>query len=211
MPTDISIVYADDTLVVINKPAHLLSVPGRGANKADCASTRVQHHYPNALIVHRLDQATSGLMVLARGPDMQRSLSHLFATRQVHKKYLAIVLGLVALDEGVIDLAIGADWPARPRQKIDLLQGKPALSRYRVLSRDLQQHTSRLALEPVTGRTHQLRVHLSAIGHAIVGDQLYSKPELATGQARLLLHAKQLAFQHPVTHASMAWTIEENF
>ncbi len=211
MPTDIPIVYADDALIVINKPAHLLSVPGRGADKADCASTRVQKHYPSALVVHRLDQATSGLMVLAQGPAMQRALSHLFATRQMHKEYVAIVHGIVLLDEGVIDLPIAADWPARPRQKIDLLQGKAAITRYRVLSRDLNQHTSHLSLQPVTGRTHQLRVHLSAMGHAIVGDRLYSSPKLALSQDRLLLHAKHLAFDHPVSHEAMAWTAAEDF
>jgi tRNA pseudouridine32 synthase / 23S rRNA pseudouridine746 synthase len=211
MPTDIPIVYADDALIVINKPAHLLSVPGRGADKADCASTRVQNHYPSALVVHRLDQATSGLMVLAQGPAMQRALSHLFATRQMHKEYVAVVHGLVPLDEGVIDLPIAADWPARPRQKVDLLQGKAAITRYRVLSRDPHQHTSRLSLEPITGRTHQLRVHLSAMGHAIVGDRLYSIPELALSQERLLLHAKHLAFDHPVSHEAMAWTAAEDF
>jgi tRNA pseudouridine32 synthase / 23S rRNA pseudouridine746 synthase len=210
MPTDITLVYADSDLVVVDKPAGLLAVPGRGADKADCASLRVQQHYPDALVVHRLDQATSGLMLLARGLAMQRALGRLFETRQVHKAYIAVVHGLVALDTGSIDLPLAADWPARPRQKVDLMLGKAALTHYRVLSRDQVAQTSRLALEPITGRTHQLRVHLAALGHPIVGDTLYggALPEQAAPQGmagRLLLHAQQLELVHPARAQPMLW------
>ena len=212
MSSDIAIVYADESLVIANKPAGLLAVPGRGADKTDCTSLRVQQHYPDALIVHRLDQATSGLMLLARGLQMQRTLSMLFETRQVHKIYIAIVQGLVAHDTGSIDLPLAADWPARPRQKVDLAQGKTALTHYRVLLRDPIAQTTRLALEPITGRTHQLRVHLSALGHSIVGDRLYGQmQETHQSASRLLLHAQNLSLQHPANAKLMQWQAQAEF
>ncbi len=207
MPLDIPIVYADDSLIVLDKPAGLLAVPGRGSDKADCVSARVQQYYPQALIVHRLDQATSGLMLMGQGSAMQRALSALFEARQVHKSYKAVVHGLVALDHGSIDLPIAADWPARPRRKIDLEHGKNALTHYRVLARDTVSHTTRVHLEPVTGRTHQLRVHMLALGHAIVGDRLYGED----AAPRLLLHAAQLQLVHPVSQAPMAWQSQADF
>jgi tRNA pseudouridine32 synthase / 23S rRNA pseudouridine746 synthase len=212
MPSDITLVYADESLVVVNKPAGLLAVPGRGADKADCVSLRVQRKYPDALIVHRLDQATSGLMLLARGLVIQRALSLLFETRQVHKQYVAVVHGLLEQDTGSINLPLAADWPARPRQKVDHQLGKAALTHYCVLSRDTSACTTRLVLEPITGRTHQLRVHLSALGHPILGDALYSgtpslelqAPPLST---RLLLHAQQLSLIHPASALPMVWQV----
>jgi tRNA pseudouridine32 synthase / 23S rRNA pseudouridine746 synthase len=202
MLSSIATVHADPHLIVVSKPAGLLAVPGRGADKADCLSLRVQQIYPDALIVHRLDQATSGLMLLARGQTMQRALSRLFETRQVQKEYVAVAQGIVAQDRGSIDLPLLADWPARPRQKVDALHGKPALTHYRVLARNTSANTTRLALEPVTGRTHQLRVHLYALGHTIVGDVLYG----ATNETkRLHLHAQRLALQHPVSRQWMQW------
>jgi tRNA pseudouridine32 synthase / 23S rRNA pseudouridine746 synthase len=203
----LSIVYADAHLVVVNKPPGLLAVPGRGAGKQDCASLQVQQLYANALIVHRLDQATSGLMLLARGAAVQRALGSLFESRAVRKDYVAVVHGLVRNDSGTIELPIAADWPARPRQKIDHTIGKPALTHYQVLSRSSADNTTRLALQPHTGRTHQLRVHLQAIGHAIVGDTLYGPAEECPGTkaTRLLLHAARLALVHPVTDQAMQW------
>jgi tRNA pseudouridine32 synthase/23S rRNA pseudouridine746 synthase len=202
MLSSIATVHADPHLIVVSKPAGLLAVPGRGADKADCLSLRVQQIYPDALIVHRLDQATSGLMLLARGQTMQRALSRLFEIRQVQKEYVAVAQGIVAQDRGSINLPLLADWPARPRQKVDALHGKPALTHYRVLARNTSANTTRLALEPVTGRTHQLRVHLYALGHTIVGDVLYG----ATNEAkRLHLHAQRLALQHPVSLQWMQW------
>lgn len=184
--------HEDAQRIVIAKPSGLLSVPGRGAEKQDCAWARVSARYPDALIVHRLDQPTSGLLVLARGEVMQRALSEAFAQRQVHKRYEAVVQGLVSLDEQEIDLPLIADWPNRPRQMVDTLNGKPSLTRLRVLARDLSAGTTRVALEPVTGRSHQLRVHLLAIGHPILGDALYAPQEACRRAPRLLLHASAL-------------------
>ena len=202
----LAIVYFDASLLVVNKPAGLLSVPGRGEDKQDCLAGRVQAAYPEALIVHRLDMATSGLLVLARGKTMQRRLSTQFANRQVDKRYVAVVKGLPPL-AGEIDLPLAADWPNRPRQKVDRLAGKPSRTRYQVLSHDPVANTTRLALWPDTGRTHQLRVHLLAIGHPIVGDGLYAEAGGAAcgAGARLLLHAESLAFAHPETARPMAF------
>jgi len=183
--------HVDQHLIVLDKPAGLLAVPGR--TEADCLAARAQARWPDALVVHRLDMATSGLMVLARGVAAQRRLGAAFAERRVHKTYVAVVHGLVAGDAGEIDLPLAADWPRRPRQQVDWQRGKPALTRWRVLARDAAATRTRLALEPVTGRSHQLRVHLQALGHPIVGDALYGQAE---GE-RLLLHAQQLGLPHP--------------
>lgn len=191
-PPELAWLHEDAQRVVIAKPSGLLSVPGRGADKQDCAWARVAARYPDALIVHRLDQATSGLLVLARGEAMQRALSEAFAQRRVHKRYEAVVQGLVAQDEQEIDLPLIADWPNRPRQMVDRARGKPSLTRLRVLARDLSAGTTRVALEPITGRSHQLRVHLLAIGHPILGDALYAPPEACRRAPRLLLHASAL-------------------
>jgi tRNA pseudouridine32 synthase / 23S rRNA pseudouridine746 synthase len=186
--------YEDESLVVIDKPAGMLSVPGRGEGRRDCAAARVQASQPDALVVHRLDQATSGIMLFARGAAAQRALSIAFAERRVAKRYEAVVHGLVGNSSGEIDLPLITDWPNRPRQKVDHERGKPSLTRWRVLSRDTASKTTRLQLEPVTGRSHQLRVHLAAIGHAIVGDTLYAPAAIAP---RLLLHACELRLPHP--------------
>ncbi len=209
----IAIVYVDESLVVVNKPTGLLAVPGRGADKADCVSLRVQQRYADALVVHRLDQATSGLMLMARGLAMQRSLSLMFETRKVDKTYVAVVHGLVALDEGRIDLPLAADWPARPRQKVDAILGKSAQTNFRVLSHNLQNRTTRLELEPVTGRTHQLRVHLCAIGHPIVGDSLYGSEDHVSpaGATKLCLHAQHLSLRHPQSNQALEWTVNAAF
>ena len=189
---DIAWIHVDERLVVIDKPAGLLAVPGRGPDKADCAALRVLRRCVDARVVHRLDMATSGLMVLARGLAMQRELGRRFETRQVRKTYVAVVAGLPMVDCGEIDLPLAADWPARPRQQVDRLHGRPALTRWRVLARDAARDCARLELEPQTGRTHQLRVHLAAIGHPILGDSLYAPPSARTAVPRLLLHASRL-------------------
>ncbi len=204
------IVHADDALVAVDKPAGLLSVPGRGADKADCAVSRVQAQFPDAQTVHRLDMATSGLLLFARGAAMQRALSVLFENRDVVKHYEAVVDGIVEQDEGEIDLPLLADWPQRPRQKVDQLQGKPSLTRYRVLHRDPATRTTRLALQPLTGRTHQLRVHMLAIGHPIVGDALYAPAEMPTA-SRLMLHAMRLELRHPLTSQTLVLTSKAPF
>ena len=203
-PNDaLDLLYADTWLLMANKPAGLLSVPGRGEDKQDCLVLRVQAEYPDALIVHRLDLPTSGLLLLARGKEMQRRLSHEFAQRRVDKRYLAVVMGRPLSVTGTIDLPLAVDWPNHPRQKVDRRAGKPALTRYRFLSHSASDDTSRLALSPETGRTHQLRVHLQALGHPIVGDRLYADATTAAKFDRLLLHAEELSFTHPATDRRM--------
>lgn len=201
----IQLIYADEYLLAVNKPAGLLSVPGRGTDKQDCLISRVQEVFTDALIVHRLDMATSGLLVLGRESDMQRRLSELFRERLVAKSYVAIASGKMASECGEINMPIVADWQNRPQRRIDEKLGKPSLTHYRVLLQN--DDKTRVALEPVTGRTHQLRVHLLAIGHPIVGDALYG------GQAaeRLMLHAHRLDFAHPVTGSQMRLISEPPF
>ena len=179
-------------LVVLDKPAGLLAVPGRGPDKADCLSARAQAVWPDALVVHRLDQATSGLLLMARGLQAQRRLSAAFERRAVGKRYVAVVAGRMAAEAGTIDAPLAADWPNRPRQQVDRAHGRPALTRWRLLGYDAASGRSRVELEPVTGRSHQLRVHLQSIGHPIVGDALYAPPNVADGAPRLLLHAAEL-------------------
>lgn len=201
--------HLDDHLLVVDKPAGLLAVPGRGEDKQDCLSARAQHIYPDALVVHRLDMATSGLMLMARNPSAQRILSLAFAERRVHKQYVAVVHGVMTSPPAesaqeadgwrLIDLPIAVDWPNRPLRVINHDTGKPSQTRWRVDGQDAQSQTSRLLLEPLTGRSHQLRVHLQALGHPIVGDALYADPGLAALESRLRLHASALAFDHPVT------------
>lgn len=195
-------IYADDALLVVNKPSGLLSVPGRGAEKQDCLVTRVQTAYPDALIVHRLDFDTSGLLVLARGKAMHRCLSLLFQNRQVDKRYIAIVAGELA-GTGEVNLPLIVDWPKRPLHKVDFATGKPSLTFYRVLSHDASRDCSRVELIPATGRTHQLRVHMQALGHPILGDTLYADPATRDQADRLLLHAEYLAFAHPQSGAPL--------
>ncbi|MCR1007215.1 MAG: pseudouridine synthase, partial [Stenotrophomonas maltophilia] len=165
--------YIDDALLVAEKPAGLLSVPGRSAENQDCVVARLQALYPDALTVHRLDQVTSGLLLHARGKDMQAALSMQFEQRQVGKRYEAVVQGLLERDTGEVDLPLIVDWPNRPKQMVDHERGKPALTRWRVLVRDVEARRTRVALEPITGRSHQLRLHMASIGHPIVGDVLY--------------------------------------
>jgi tRNA pseudouridine32 synthase/23S rRNA pseudouridine746 synthase len=204
-----TVLHVDDALLVCVKPAGLLAVPGRGEAGRDCLLARVLARWPDAEVVHRLDMATSGLIVFARGKPAQRALSIAFAERQVVKRYVAVVHGRPALPpgagEGLIDLPLAADWPNRPRQQVDALRGKPSLTRWRVLQHDERADVTRLALEPVTGRSHQLRVHLLAIGHPIVGDALYAPPAIAARASRLLLHASELQLAHPLSGAPMCF------
>ena len=193
----VAILHLDAHCIVAIKPAGLLTVPGRGAGNNDCLAARIQARHADALIVHRLDMATSGLVVLARGAAAHRHLGMAFAARAVEKAYVAIVDGLVEADTGEIDLPLIADWPNRPRQIVDLHQGKSSLTRYRVLARDVQAGRTRIELMPVTGRSHQLRVHLQALGHPILGDALYAPPSVQAAVDRLLLHATALSFPHP--------------
>ena len=211
------LVYADESLLVLDKPSGLLAVPGRGEDKQDCLSSRVQARYPEALVVHRLDMATSGLMLLARSRSVQRTLSLAFAAREVHKRYNTVVQGRPAMppqaEDGwaVINLPIALDWPSRPLRVIDHLLGKPSKTRWQVVAYDPVTDTTRLLLEPVTGRSHQLRVHLQALGHPILGDALYAPAEIQAAAPRLLLHAQQLRLTHPVTGAAMQFVAATPF
>ncbi len=216
MQTDaqgVVVVYADDAIVVLNKPSGLLAVPGKGEDKQDCLSTRVQAQYADALIVHRLDMATSGLMIMARSPAVQRTLNDAFALREVHKRYMAVVDGAAAVSDDwqTINLSILVDWPNRPLRKIDPVNGKPSTTRWRCVASDAAANTSRLKLEPLTGRSHQLRIHLKSIGHPILGDALYAPTTIAMASPRLLLHATALALRHPLTGVAMHWRCAPDF
>jgi tRNA pseudouridine32 synthase/23S rRNA pseudouridine746 synthase len=210
-PNHFALIHAERALLVVAKPSGLLSVPGRGADKADCLITRVQQRYPDALIVHRLDCDTSGLLVVARGKEMHRRLSIAFQARAVAKRYVAVVDGKLAPESGEVCLPLLVDWPNRPLHKVDYENGKPSLTLYRVLSYDPASDTTRVELVPETGRTHQLRVHMQALGHAILGDSLYAGPAARAKASRLLLHAEHLAFAHPETGAELRFDLPPEF
>ncbi len=196
LDTGLQIVYQDDYLIAINKPAGLLSVPGRGEDLQDCALHRVQLRYATALLVHRLDEATSGLLLFALSPAIQKTMGAAFEARQVQKIYHAWVHGTDLPEHGVIDAPIAVDWPNRPLRKIDAQTGQRAITHFQSLSKNEQSAHILCRLEPQTGRTHQLRVHMQHIGHPIVGDRLYG---LKLGDApRLMLHASGLKFAHPL-------------
>jgi tRNA pseudouridine32 synthase/23S rRNA pseudouridine746 synthase len=201
LPFDL--IFEDSALLVFNKPSGLLSVPGKGPEKADCLRTRVQQEYPEALTVHRLDMSTSGILLMARSVELHRTLSIAFQERKVHKRYVAVVDGRMLENPSqewqLIDKPIATDWINRPLQKIDPIEGKPSQTHYKIVSYDATTDTTRLELAPITGRTHQLRVHLQSLGHPILGDHLYASPETMAKSARLMLHASQLTFTHPVT------------
>lgn len=192
--TPLDVIHEDHEVLLVNKPAGLLSVPGKGSHLADCLIARVQAAFPQALLVHRLDRDTSGVMVFALTPHAQRHLGLQFEKRQTKKAYIARVWGEVAEREGTVDLPLIVDWPNRPRQHVDFENGKPALTDWKVLKHE--RGTTRMRLFPKTGRSHQLRVHMLEIGHPILGDPFY-----ATGPAldypRLMLHAESLRFRHP--------------
>ncbi|WP_147692560.1 pseudouridine synthase [Vogesella mureinivorans] len=195
--TGLQLYYQDDYLLVVDKPAGLLSVPGRGDARQDCLSLRVQQRFPDALVVHRLDMATSGLLLMARGLAMQRQLSAGFAGRDVQKTYQALVAGQLQPALGDIHLPLMADWLQRPRQKVDLQDGKPSHTGYQLLAYDAAADVSRVSLTPHTGRTHQLRVHMQALGHPMLGDTLYAPLAVQQAAPRLCLHACALQLRHP--------------
>lgn len=216
MLLEVEVVHADEAIIVLHKPSGLLSVPGK--TEDHCLSSLVQQQFSDALVVHRLDMATSGLMVMARGIEAQRQLNASFAERKVHKRYVAVVQGdcrppETATGDGwqQIDLPILVDWPNRPLRKIDLESGKPSSTRWRCVAYNPQHNVSRLELAPLTGRSHQLRVHLKALGHPILGDTLYAPPDIASMSPRLLLHASELAFAHPLGGAWTSFTLPDTF
>lgn len=189
------VLHADNALVAVDKPAGLPSVPARDPTLPESAMSRVRAVHADALVVHRLDMDTSGLLLFALGAAAQRAVSAAFERREVDKVYVAVVDGEPPANEGLIDLPLGADWPRRPRQKVDPAGGRSALTAWRVLARGPGR--TRLELRPRTGRSHQLRVHLAAIGHPILGDRLYAHEAARAASARLLLHACSVTLQHP--------------
>ncbi|MBS0341223.1 MAG: RluA family pseudouridine synthase [Proteobacteria bacterium] len=202
----LQVIHESADLLVLDKPSGLLCVPGRGADKQDCLSARAQQRWPDALVVHRLDMATSGLVLMARSLEMQRALSQAFAEQRVDKRYEAVVDGVLPHDGEAdgsgwheIDAPVAADWPRRPLQRVDPVNGKPSLTRWRVNTPLPRLHATHLELAPRTGRTHQLRVHLAHIGHPILGDALYGSEEVQARAPRLLLHAARLALVHPLS------------
>jgi tRNA pseudouridine32 synthase/23S rRNA pseudouridine746 synthase len=201
--------FVDDQLLVMVKPSGLLTVPGRGEDKQDCFIYRVQRQYPDALIVHRLDMDTSGIIVLARNSDSHRILSQMFQEREVKKQYTAVVDGVLMKPEGKIDFPLITDWPNRPKQKVDFKQGKASLTHYKVIHVDKAQQRSRVELIPYTGRTHQLRVHMARIGHPIIGDRLYGQEKSPLN--RLYLHASEIKLSHPVTRDVIEFTSKPEF
>jgi len=190
-------IHSDADLIVIDKQAELLSVPGRGPEKADCAISRVQADYPDALTVHRLDMSTSGLLVFARSKAAQRHLAIQLEKGGVEKTYIADGWGSPDPGTGQIDLPLAQDWPNRPRQKVDTENGKPSHTHYETLAS--HPHGARLRLTPLTGRTHQLRLHLAAIGHPILGDDIYAHTAALGAATRLHLHASRLTLRQPAT------------
>lgn len=203
------IIHSDDAVIVVDKQAGLLSVPGRKITYRDCLASRVQTVWPEARIVHRLDMETSGLMVLGVGADHHRNLSRQFEQRLTDKTYIARVWGHIEQDSGSVDLPLMRDWPNRPRQKVDLDAGKPSLTHWKVMSRD--ERTTLVELTPITGRSHQLRVHMLHLGHPILGDSLYATEDALSASDRLLLHAQTLSFTHPHNAERVTWVSESTF
>ena len=193
----ITIIYQDDDLLLVRKPDLLLSIPGRHPLNKDCLITRLQQRYPSASIVHRLDLDTSGIMVIPLNKPTHAHISRQFQQRKVSKSYHAVVFGIIEQDQGEIDLPIASDWANRPRQKICHHSGKSALTRFEVLSRGSDR--TRVLLKPVTGRSHQLRIHMRELGHPILGCDMYAHPQALAMAQRLMLHATTLGFEHPAT------------
>ena len=190
----LDVVHLDHELLVVNKPSGLLSVPGRGALLADCLITRIQSEYPTALLVHRLDRDTSGAMVFALSANAQRHLGLQFEKRQIKKTYVARGWGQIEADTGTVDLPIIVDWPNRPKQMICHDTGRAAVTDWQVINRDRGE--TRVKLSPKTGRSHQLRIHMLALGHPILGDPFYGTLE-SQEAIRLMLHSHRLRLRHP--------------
>ncbi|WP_240790249.1 RluA family pseudouridine synthase [Rhodobacter sp. SY28-1] len=204
-PPDVplDILHEDAAILVLNKPAGLLTVPGKLENRQDCLIARLQAKRWDALTVHRLDCDTSGVIIFARTKQAQGFLGQEFELRRAQKTYVARLQGDLAGDSGTVDLPLGSDWDYRPRQKVDHDHGRPAVTDWQVISRSPGE--TRVRLTPHTGRSHQLRVHMLSLGHPILGDQIYA-PETLTHHKRLMLHAESLSLHHPVTKDRMTFT-----
>tara|TARA_B100000767_G_scaffold211778_1_gene198974 strand:- start:2864 stop:3487 length:624 start_codon:yes stop_codon:yes gene_type:complete len=194
----IDVIYQDDDLLFVEKPANLLSVPGKGPAGQHCFTAMLLQQEPALKIVHRLDMATSGLMVFAKHHAAQKAINLLFEKRQIDKAYIAVVDGQIDAS-GSVDLPLMTDWPNRPKQKVCHQQGRDSLTYYEPISFDEVINGTRILLSPKTGRSHQLRVHMMAIGHAILGDEFYANSVAFKKSSRLLLHAHSLSFMHPMT------------
>ena len=206
--TPLDVIHEDHEIVIVNKPSGLLSVPGKGAHLADCLISRVQEVFPMALLVHRLDRDTSGVMVFALTPHAQRHLGLQFEKRQVKKIYVARVEGRLEPKTGTVDLPLIVDWPNRPLQKVCHETGKPAQTDWRV--QRYGEGETRVRLFPKTGRSHQLRVHMLAMGHVILGDPLYAEGD-ARGYERLMLHSEELRLRHPDGGKGMSFRAKAPF
>lgn len=192
----LEVIHKDNHILVLSKPAKLLTVPGRKAEHVDSLETRAQQEYPQSRIVHRLDMETSGLIIMALDADTHRNLSLQFERRETQKEYIARVWGHIEEDEGEIDLPLRCDWPNRPLQMVDLTHGREAQTQWKVLARE-EGGITRVSLKPITGRTHQLRVHMMEIGHPILGDDFYAHERAFSAADRLQLHAHKLMVHHP--------------
>lgn len=206
--TPLDVLHEDHQILIVNKPAGLLSVPGKTPELTDCLIARLEIAYPQVLLVHRLDRDTSGVMVFALTPHAQRHLGLQFEKRQTKKTYLARVAGRMEPKTGTVDLPLIVDWPNRPLQMVDPENGKPAVTDWRVMkASDVE---SRVQLYPLTGRSHQLRVHMLSLGHPILGDPLYAS-ETAEQYPRMMLHAEELRLRHPDGGAGMKFRVKAPF
>jgi tRNA pseudouridine32 synthase/23S rRNA pseudouridine746 synthase len=204
-PEPLNILYQDDDLLVLSKPSGLLSVPGRAAEHADCLESRARAEFPGALLVHRLDLETSGVFIMALNKESQVKLGRQFENRETEKRYIARVWGMPEEDAGRVDLPLRCDWENRPRQMVCHEHGKPAQTDWEVLEREAEGFT-RMMLKPVTGRSHQLRVHMEALGHPILGEVFYAHEEAEKAAERLQLHAQSLSVYHPVSGDKITFT-----
>lgn len=204
------ILYQDEHIMVVNKPSGLLSVPGRLPEHHDSIMARIQQQFPAAESVHRLDMSTSGIMIVALNKAAERELKRQFREREPKKQYVARIWGQPVENEGLVDLPLICDWPNRPKQKVCFQTGKSAQTYYRILSRD-KDNSARVLLMPITGRSHQLRVHMQFLGHAILGDKFYATAEGKAMAPRLQLHAKSLSITHPAYQSPMHFSCEADF
>ena len=205
-PTDpwLTVLHADDRLVVFDKPSGLLTVPGKDPALADCLEARAREKWPTATLVHRLDKDTSGIVLMALDKKALGILGQQFEKRRTKKRYIARVWGVMAEDSGLVDMPLATDWENKPRQRVDWENGRASQTEWTVLEREAQ--ATRVSLNPLTGRTHQLRVHMLAIGHPRLGDQFYSTGEALAAAERLQLHAEMLTFYHPDDGREMTFT-----
>jgi tRNA pseudouridine32 synthase/23S rRNA pseudouridine746 synthase len=211
-PPGLDIVHEDERIIVCNKPSGLLTVPGKDPSLADCLETRVQARYPwypDTKVVHRLDKDTSGLLLLAFDKPALGALGIQFEQRRIEKYYVARVWGEVEGDSGLIDLPLATDWENKPRQRVDHAAGRASQTQWQVIGRE--PGVTRMKLTPLTGRTHQLRVHMVALGHPILGDSFYAEGEALAAADRLQLHAEMLGFEHPHNHSFMSFVAPAPF